>query len=122
MTYSYDRTKTAAKLDVHDEWQAIVDKTEEMERKGFEALIKKLVNYFRSVGYDLDPRKSWLGKVNSGSDGARIQGQFHLTERAENSVKAETKEQVRKWVESATGLYGFPRQVGPDTWVVEIGE
>lgn len=132
MAYSYDRTKTAAKLDVYDKWRDIVEKHDQEERKEMDALVKSLVNYFRSVGFDLDVSKSWLGKDYRGSDGHRLMGQFVITEREENTVKyAEyPKMDVRGWVEEATGLYGSPRKVGEKqtprgiitTFVVELGE
>jgi hypothetical protein len=121
--YSYDRNKTAAKLDVHHKWHAIVEKHETAERKDFQDLLRELVPYFKSVGYDLDVANSYIGKEWHGSDGWRRMGQIVLTERAENTVKATKPEQVRMWVEEATGMIGFPAKGRAEhTWVVDIGQ
>lgn len=127
------KVKTAAKLDVYDKWQDIVQKHEAAERKDLAALVHELVPYFKSNGYDLDVSKSYLAKRWHGSDGWRIEGMFTITERDENNVKATKPEQVKKWVEEATGLYGTARKLseqpsksGPHpgepvgTWQVEI--
>lgn len=132
--YDYDRrTKTAATLDVYDKWRDIVKKHDDAEQKDFESLLKELVKYFKSVGYDLDTTKSWLGKRYSGSDGVRITGEFWITEREENNVKFNDLpriDNVKMWVAEATDLYGYPKKVGEketprgtvSTFIVEIGE
>lgn len=133
--YSYDRTqtKTAAKLDVFDKFRDIVKKHEEAEAKELQALVKSLVNYLKSVGYDLDVSKSWLDKARRGSDGYQLTGQLLITEREENNVKfadLPKLDSVARWVEEATGLHGSPRKVSEKetprgtitTFVVELGE
>jgi hypothetical protein len=128
--YGYDRRKTAASMDVHQKWREIVQKHAAAERHDLQAVLHEMVNYLRSVGYDLDVSKSELDKQWHGSDGWRLVGQLMITEREENTVKAETPEQVRKWVEEATGLYGYPKKIGEQqtprgpisTWVVDIGD
>lgn len=130
MSYSYDRRKTAATLDVHDKWRDIVQKHEAAEQKDFQALLHELVPYLKSVGYDLDVSKSEIGKFYHGSDGVRRSGTLVITEREENTVKAEKPEQVKKWFEEATGLYGHPTKMGEKqtprgtvyTWAVDITE
>jgi hypothetical protein len=136
VSYSYNRrVRTAAKLDVHDKWSDIVRKHEAAEQQEFQHLLHELVNYFKSNGFDLDVSKSYIGKEWHGSDGWRRSGQLTITEREENNVKSKTPEQVKVWVEEATGLYGYPKKIsekpsrsGPHpgepvgTWVVDIGE
>ncbi len=129
------RWKSAAKLEVYPKWRAIVEKHEAAERKEMAALVHELVPYFKSNGYDLDVEKSYLAKRWHGSDGWRMEGMFTITEREENNVKATKPEQVKTWVEEATGLHGYPRKLserpakgGPrpgdpiTTWQVEISE
>ncbi len=122
--YSYDRrTKTAASMDLHSEWREIIDKHEKAEQHDLESLLHKLVNYMKSVGYDLNVRESYIGKRWHGSDGWRMEGQLVIKERAENSVKAPNAESVRRWVKEATGMHTFPAKGSePDTWVVTISE
>jgi hypothetical protein len=126
--YSYDRRKTAAKLDVFHVWHAIVEKHEAAERKEFAALLHELVNYFHSVGYDLDVGKSYIAKNWHGSDGWRMEGMFTIVEREENTVKATKPQQVEMWVEEATGLHGSAKKIAEKdtprgsigTWQVDI--
>lgn len=133
--HNYDRRKTAAKLEVHEKWREIVEKHEAAERHDFQALLHELVNYFKSVGFDLDVSKSYIGKEWHGSDGWRREGTLTITERDENNVKSSKPEDVKKWVEEATGLYAYPKKIserpskgGPHpgepvgTWQVDIGE
>jgi hypothetical protein len=122
--YSYDRrTKTAASMDLHSEWREVIDKHEKAEQHDLKALLDKLVNYLKSVGYDLNVRESYLGKRWHGSDGWRMEGQLVIKERAENTVKAPNAASVKKWVEMATGTYGTPAKgKEPDTWIVNISE
>ncbi len=129
--HDYDRRKTAATLDVHSKWQDIVEKHEHAEQHDFAVLLKELVPYFKSVGYDLDVSKSHIGKENHGSDGWRRSGTLVITEREENNVKAERPDQVKQWVTEATGLHApYPTKMGEKdtprgkvfTWAVDIGE
>jgi hypothetical protein len=125
--YSYDRRKTAAKMEVFDQWRDIVERHEKAEQREFKLLLHELVPYFKSNGLDLDVGKSFIGKEWHGSDGWRITGQFVVSERAENTVKSETPESVKGWVEEATGMYCHPRKQAPlptggFTWVCELGE
>jgi hypothetical protein len=120
MVYSYDRQKTAAKLDVHSKWQDIVMKHEAAESHDFKALVHELVPYLKSNGYDLDVSKSHISKEWHGSDGWRLSGMLTITERAENVAKARNASDVADWVNEATGISGSARHVGGDTWVVDI--
>lgn len=130
--YSYDRrVRTATKLDVHDKWRDIVQKHEGAEQHEFKQLLHELVNYFHSVGMDLDVSKSFIGKEWHGSDGWRRSGQFMITEREENVTKSQRPEQIEMWVTEATGLHGSAKKIsekptkwgGPaGTWLVDIGE
>jgi len=125
--YSYDRRKTAAKLEVFEKWRQIVDKHEIAEKRDFEVLLVAMVPYFKSNGLDLDVKNSFIGKEDHGSDGWRITGWLTVHERAENNVKSETPESVKMWVDEASGLYCHPRKKAPlptggFTWVCELGE
>jgi len=121
VNYSYDRRlKTAAKLEVWHAWQDIVQKHEQAEARDFQALLHELVPYLKSNGYDLDVSKSYIGKEYHGSDGWRLTGQLQITERPENVTKATTPQQVKMWVNEATGISGAARHVGGHTWVVDI--
>lgn len=110
--YSYDRRKTAAKLDVYSNWLDIVNKHEASERREMQDLLESLVRYLRSEGLELDVKRSHIGKEYHGSDGARLSGQLVVAEARENVVQASKPEQIRKWVEDATGLYGYPKKIG----------
>jgi hypothetical protein len=133
MSYSYDRQKTAAKLDVHSKWRDVVDKHAEAEQKDFEALLKDTAKYLKSEGLDLDLKRSWLGKRYSGSDGVRRTGELYVSERPENTIEANERSIVR-WVEAATDMHGSARKVGEGpakrqvddkpvgVWVVDVGE
>lgn len=120
MSYSYDRTKTAARMDLYSEWRSIVDEHERAEQRDFEALLKELVKYLFSVGYDLDLRKSWLGKYYHGSDGVRMEGNLHVTERPENTVKHEDPRKVVEWVERATGITGSGKRNSDGSFDIDI--
>lgn len=99
-------------MEVHEKWREIVDKHAEAERKDMNALVKELVPYLKSVGFDLDPNKSYLSKRDHGSDGWRLEGVFTMTERDENTTRSTDPKQVREWVEEATGMYGYPKKIG----------
>ncbi len=114
--------KTAAHLDVHKKWREIVQKHDEAEKKEFQALLHELVNYLKSVGYDLNVNQSYIGKENHGSDGYRLYGQLMIKEREENVSKAERPEQVSSWVQMATGLSGSAKPLGGGTWAVDISD
>lgn len=116
------RFKKAAKMDLWREWKNIVEKHEDAEGRDMQALLKELVNYMRSVGYDLDVSKSHLGKEWHGSDRWRLSGQLVITEREENTVKGETPQQVAGWIEEATGIRGTARKLQGYTWMVDISE
>ena len=119
--YSYDRSKTAAPMDFHAKWSEIVTKHAQAERHDFDQLLQEAVKYLRSVGYDLDVGKSYLGKEYHGSDGVRMSGELHITERAENAAKGERPEQVQKWIKEALMLHGSARKgSGEYAWVVDI--
>lgn len=105
MSYSYDRRKVAAKLDVHDKWRDIVDKHAKEEAQDFQDLLKEMVKYLKSEGLDLDLKRSHLGKYHAGSDGVRMSGELVVSERQENNIEANAKS-VQQWVEAATGLWG----------------
>lgn len=131
--YSYDRSKTAAKMDLHSEWRDIVDYNETKEHRDFQALLKKMVPYFKSVGYDLliDDRRTFISKEHHGSDGWRIAGQLVIRDREENVTQTVDPDRVSMWVDEAIDTRG--RAVldsrGPQkgrngdplsTWVVDI--
>lgn len=129
--YSYDRT--AASTDLRNEWREIVDKHDDAMHKDFEGLLKKAVPYLKSVGYDLDLNRSYLGVEARGSDGKRMAGMLTITEREENTVQARDAQVVKRWMDAALGISGFPRKIGegPEkgrsgeplaTWVVDIDE
>jgi hypothetical protein len=130
--HDYDRRTAHAKLDLSQEWREIVDNHNQAMHRDFDALLKKLVPYLRSVGYDLDPAKSWLDVEYHGSDGARIQGQLHIEERDENTVYATDPRSVVKWVALATDMTGRATKIGElpsrqenqkrGVWKVDIGE
>lgn len=131
--YSYDRSKTAASMNLYREWRDMVNKADRDLRQEFSELLKKAVPYLKSVGYDLDVSKSYLDKEPRGSDGDRLIGMLYVTEREENNVVAPNAESVRRWVDEALGLWGRPRKVseGPGTnragqplasWEVDLGE
>lgn len=112
MTYDYDRAKTAATMDVHAKWRAIVDKHAEAERREMQALLKDMVKYLKSNGLDLDINRSYLSKVEHGSDGMRLSGELIVSERAENVLKIERPDMLAKWVAEATELHGGARKIG----------
>lgn len=117
--HDYDfRGRVAAKLDVHEEWSDIVRKHDRETAQELEALLRKLVPYLRSVGYDLDVNKSYLDKYYSGSDGVRMDGALHVTEREENNTYATEGRRVAEWVGEATGLSGSAKKIGelPGRW------
>lgn len=117
--HDYDfRGRVAAKLDVYDAWGDIVRKHDRETADELEALLRKLVPYLRSVGYDLDVSKSYLDKYYSGSDGVRMSGALHVTERDENTTYATESRRVEQWVAEATGLSGSAKKVGelPGRW------
>lgn len=131
MSYSYNRQKTAAKMDFFQEWKDIVDKNEEAVYKDFDALLKKAVPYLRSVGYDLILNKSYLARRHRGSDGWGIEGTLVIKEREENNVQSPNTDSVKKWINEALDLSSSVRklQEGPDkdrygdplvTWEVDI--
>jgi len=114
--------KSAAEMDVHAEWADIIRKHAKAEQDDMDALLKKMVPYLKSVGYDLDVSKSYLGKEQHGSDGNRRRGALVITERAENAAKADSPQKVVRWVASATGLHGSAKRIDGDTWLVDIDE
>lgn len=114
--------KDAAEMDVQQEWEDIVRKHAKAEQDDMDALLKKMVPYLKSVGYDLDVSKSYLGKEMHGSDGNRRRGALVITERKENTVKMESPAKVAQWVASATGLHGSAKRIDGDTWLVDIDE
>jgi hypothetical protein len=114
--------KTAAHLDVYKKWREIVQKHDEAEKKELQALLHELVNYLKSVGYDLNVNRSHIGKANHGSDGARLYGQLVVKERDENVSKAQRPEQVSSWVQMATGLSGSAHPLGDGEWSVDISD
>ena len=120
--YDFRRPRIAAKLNLFGEWRAVVTKHEEAERQELQALLRKLVPYLGSVGYDLDLQKSYLSKDYHGSDGLRIEGFLYVTERPENNTKATKPEQVATWIEAATGMHGGARHLQGDSWVVDISD
>src|SRR5262245_27833045 len=134
--YDYSRTRrvrTAATMDLHGEWRDIVSKHDHAERLEMETLLKKMVPYLGSVGFDLDLRKSYLAKRYSGSDGMRLDGALVVTEREENTTQSPDGQSVSKWLRSAIGIGGSARLVrsGPEknrmgekvnTWEVDISE
>lgn len=121
MGYTYFRKpKTAATMDFWSKWREIVRKHEKEEERDFDGLLKESVNYLKSVGYDLDLSKSYLGKRYHGSDGVRIVGSLWITERPENQVKAERPDKVEMWVEEALQMRGSAQNRGLYTWEVDI--
>lgn len=111
--YSYDRQKTAAKLDVYSKWRDIVDKHDAAERKEMDALLQDMVRYLRSEGLELDVKRSHIGKYYHGSDGVRMEGTLVVAEAWNNVAQALKPDWIRKWVEAATGLYGgTPQKIG----------
>lgn len=114
--------KSAASIDAHGEWRDIITKHAKAEQADMDDLVKKLVPYLRSVGYDLEVAKSYLGKEEHGSDGFRRRGALIITEREENTAKASSPQKVAMWVEQATGMHGSARHIDGDTWLVDIDE
>ena len=110
--YSYDRRKTAASMDAHAKWRDIIRKHEKAEREELDALVKEMAKYLKSEGLELDVRKSYLEKDYHGSDGYRLTGALIVSESKENNVKVTDPQWIRKWVEAATGLYGFVMKTG----------
>jgi hypothetical protein len=129
--YSYDRT--AATTDLRSDWLDAVQKHDRALNEDLKDVLKKAVPYLKSVGYDLDLKRSYLSVEEHGSDGKRMSGALTVTEREENNVQAKDAQAVKQWVASALGIYGFPRKIseGPEkgrdgtplaTWLVEIDE
>ncbi len=129
--YSYDRT--AASTELRNKWKDAVEKHKKALSDDLEDVLKSAVPYLKSVGYDLDLKRSGLSVEQHGSDGDRMSGMLTITEREENSVQAMDAQGVKHWVAEALGIYGFPRKVseGPEkgrngqplaTWVVDIDE
>lgn len=130
--YSYDR-RTAASTDLRRQWSDVVDRHAKALAKDLEDILRSAVPYLKSVGYDLDLKKSYLSVEQHGSDPDRMSGMLTITEREENNTQAIDAQSVKRWVAEATGIYGFPRKVseGPEkgrdgrplaTWVVDIDE
>lgn len=127
------QTKQAATLDLHSEAKEIMRAHQRAEADELKALLAKSVPYFRSNGFDLNVRESLIDKEWHGSDGWRLTGQFVVTEREENSLKARdweatghdsrAKQMIRTYVQEASGIYTFPRKgTRPDEWICEIDE
>jgi len=126
--YNYDRRKkTAAKMDLYAKWRDIIDAHAEAERRDLDNLLKSTVPYLKSVGLDIDLRRSYLSKYYHGSDGVRIEGMLYLKDRPENTVKLiefgerEGAERVSKWLDSAIDMYGHAQyDKAKDEWQVDI--
>ena len=74
------------------------------------------------MGYDLDLRRSSIGKYYSGSDGVRLEGVLFITERSENTVQAEDARTVEKWVNDAIDMHGSARRNSDGSWMIDITE
>jgi hypothetical protein len=120
-------------MDLRKGWMDIIQKHDKALREDLEDLLKKAVPYLKSVGYDLDLKRSYLEVRRGGSDGPRMSGALVITEREENTVQAPNAESIKRWMVEALDLHGFPQKVseGPQkgrdgqpltTWVVDIDE
>jgi hypothetical protein len=134
--HDYDRsrtatTRTAAKMDLHAAWRAIVDKHQSQENQELFRLLQKTTDYLHSVGMDLIIDKSYLGKYYHGSDGVRMEGSLTVREREENTTSSPDPRSAARWVEMALDVHGSARLVseGPDfnrlgekikTWQIDI--
>ncbi len=115
----------AASMDFHEEWRKVVDEHRKAQDRDFEALLEKAVPYLRSVGYDLDVKRSYLEVEQRGSDGPRLAGMLMLTEREENNVRHDDPKnasKVAEWVSQALGVGGRARHMGSFSWAVDLGE
>lgn len=116
----YDRrSKTAAKMDLHDKWRDIVDKHRKAEAKDMERLLKSCVAPLKQAGFDLDMQKSYLDKYYAGSDGTRMEGMLYIEQRGGDVWKSqdEVEEMLRDTLEVHSQLSGY----GP-SWEVDLTE
>lgn len=122
--YDYDRlrTKRAAQIDLHSKWRAIVSEHYHAERKDMEHLLASLEPYLKSVGLDLDVKRSYLAKKDAGSDGTRLDGELWVTEREENNTLSPNADSVAKWVAEAVDIRGSARLVTKGPAVNRNGE
>lgn len=98
-------------MDVDAKWAAIVRKHAEAERREMQDLLEEMARYLGSQGLILDLKRSYLGKDDHASDGARMSGELTVMEDPQNNIKAETEDMIRKWVQEGTGLYGSVRKL-----------
>lgn len=124
--YSYDRRKTAAKMDLHDKWSDIVDKHRKAEAKDMEKLLKSCVAPLKAAGWDLDLKSSYLDKYSSGSDGNRLSGNLRLIQRGERPLGGgggTTRQHIESMLQNTLDVWsGAPREVSDGTWDVDISE
>jgi len=125
------RSKTAASMDLHEEWRQIVDSHASAESRELFRLLQKTTDYLHSVGMDLVTDKSYISKRYHGSDGYRLEGQLVVKERDENTTSSPDARSAARWVEIAIGVHGSARLLkeGPEvnrsgekvkTWLVDI--
>lgn len=117
----YDRrSKTAAKIDLHDKWRDIVDKHRVAEAKDMERLLKSCAAPLKKAGFDLDMRKSYLDKYHSGSDGTRMEGMLYIEQRGGDDVW-KSLEEVQLMLTDTLEVYSQLSGYGP-SWEVDLTE
>jgi len=115
-----DRYKiSAAKIDLHEEWAAIVRKVRDVQYTAFTKLLTKLVGPFEALGYDLDLTRSGLDVRVSGSDGARMEGTLVLKDRPNAPIRSKAK--FQEMLYGLIDTSGSVRQTD-DGWLVDLGE
>ena len=127
-TPTYDRRKTAATIGLNRKWSQITDRLKKSESKAYDNLLKELVPYLKSVGYELDLQRSYIGRKDKGSDGWWMDGMLYVTSRDDTMVKeiefgpVEGAKRVKDWIKDAIGFApSSVKHVGGNTWVADIG-
>lgn len=119
---NYDRRPTrtaAAKIDLFENWSAIVQKVRQIKYDAFTKLLQKLVAPLRSVGYDLDMGRSSLDVRIHGSDGSRMEGYLSLKTRP--GTPPRTKGEVQELLYSVLGMTGYIKET-PEGWDADLSE
>jgi len=107
-------------IPLHKEWDSAYRQGMASLQKIYGDLLKKTGRVFKSGGWELDPRQSFVSHRNHGSDGARMDGQLVFEDLTDNIPRG--KSETEDWLEANIGLsYGL-QNLGYGKWSLSLEE